>query len=179
MPDAKDVLLTKAMLDSSTANFQRSMDAVVGTERARLDGENARRQAEQAARNLEINALARQNDAAQARIDGSKLRQSNARTLDLESYVESLESELEELRETMKEWVASQRGLLALARAQKEEIQSCPNHGHHKLANKDVSNEIGDAAARQAFQSPMPNETPVFSPKNPLVLERAAKRKNN
>jgi hypothetical protein len=156
MSDAKDVLLAKALLDSSTANFQRSMDSVVGTERAKIDGESARRQTEQAARNEEINALVRKNAADRARIDGSKLHEANARTLDLESYVESLENELEAMRKTMKEWVASQRGLLALAKALKEESQSCPAHEHHKIANNEaIRDEIANNAARHIEESDM------------------------
>lgn len=131
----------------------------------------------------EINSLRLQNATDRASLANQEARQAQLQHLDAEDENEALKAdnrelrtENAELRATLKEWVASQRGLMALAKALKEEVESCPNREHHRLANQDLRDEIADKAAAMAYNADLPYVIPAHSPTNQNTLDRKSKQ---
>ncbi len=173
--DEKDLLIAKLRSDAIVARTQNAVNMNVTaamikakTLKSKADtlavvnAQNAARMARQQAREQDFDQ----------RIKENALRNQETRNRQLESEIAALKREMAEMRETMREWVASQRGLMALAKALKEEVESCPNKEHHKLADKDARSSIADAAADASYDSndaeiAIKNEIPAFSKRHP------------
>lgn len=133
------------------------------------------------AQQAEINSLKLQNATDRAMLANQEARRAQLLHLDDEDKIRELEKENAELRATLKEWVASQRGLMALAKALKEEIESCPNREHHKLADQKERFLIADDAAEKSYNSndsevATKTQIPRHSPTHPVAKERKSLR---
>lgn len=172
--DEKDLLIAAAIMANTTATLKSAMN--LGVEAEMIKARTARREVEALARTnahnaamLAHNKLLRANDDNQQQLArNGQLRNEN---IDLRRENAALKREIAEMRETMREWVASQRGLWALAKALKDEIESCPNKEHHQLADLDARSSIGEAAYDASYDSndaeiAIVKENPVYSKKN-------------
>lgn len=126
------------------------------------------------AQQAEINSLKLQNATDRASLANQEARRAQLLHLDDEDKIRALEKENAKLRATLKEWAASQRGLMALTKALREEVESCPNHKHHRLASLDLRDEIADKAAETAYNADLPNVIPAHAPTNQNTKERKA-----
>ncbi len=104
------------------------------------------------------------------------------RTMSLTAQLADAEREIAEMRIAMREWVASQRGVLALAKALREESETCPNHEHHKLGCKGAKaarDKIAEDACDESLttgEADVAGKTliPRFVPRHPDRKNRQA-----
>ena len=166
--DMKDAVIGAAVLGSLSK--QSASIAEKGINIAQLEADTARIRSE-----TELNtqrALTRQMETlTNMRRESSnqqEMNQLSRENIDLSNRLEQMEAEMTEMRAMMKEWVSSQRGLLALAKELKKEIDTCPNKEHHVLkdttAVKKIAEDAADIAFADANDNGIPSKLPVYSP---------------
>lgn len=182
--DEKDAVTAAALLNSGSSAFNKALTAHTEAEASLARAEHIKAQTAQSQLDSTRRSILATANRIQAQ-DNDRLRkaqfEARSEVSGLESRVKTLEQENAELRATLKEWVASQRGLMALAKAIKEEVETCPNRKHHKLADKDNRNLIADNAAEQSYETEdsdmtLKTERPVYSPLTKNSKERKALR---
>jgi chromosome segregation ATPase len=183
--DDKDVIIAAALLSNSANTFKQSMDSAVDTERTKA--QTATKELNRL--RLENERAARANAEEKARIDewssqqtDDELRKVKAQNLNLTTRLNYAEREIAEMRIAMREWVASQRGLLALAKALREESETCPHQEHHKIGGIDVEAKtarfkIAEAAADISLADAN-DDIAVVKTKIPAYVPRSPERMN-
>lgn len=166
--DLKDAAITAAILNSSNDAAAASMATLRDSNRTELETERIRSESEIAsiqAETRKLEMLGEQARASDARRNIDSLKKTNHK---LAQKMQQMEAEMTEMRAMMKEWVSSQRGLLALAKELKKEIDTCPNKEHHVLKDTAVVNKIAEDAADIAFadanDNGIPSKLPAYSP---------------
>lgn len=151
--DEKDAVTAAALLNSGSSAFNKALTAHTEAEASLARAEHIKAQTAQSQLDSTRRSILATANRIQAQ-DNDRLRkaqfEARSEVSGLESRVKTLEQENAELRATLKEWVASQRGLMALAKAMKEKVESCPNREHHKLAD---SVAIAEDAAEASYNS--------------------------
>lgn len=162
--DLKDAVIGAAILNSTTNVTASTLSTLRDSTRTEVETDRIKRESEIAsirAETRKLEMLGEQARMSDARRDIDNLERDNYQ---LSRKMQRMEAEMTEMRAMMKEWVSSQRGLLALAKELKKEIDTCPNKEHHVLKDGKLASQIAQDAASEAYKDDIPRENPVYSP---------------
>ncbi len=186
--DDKEALIAAMLLKGSADSFKQSMDSAVDVERTKAQTATM----ELNRLRLETERGARANADEKSRLESlhsqqteEELRKVKAQNLSLTTRLNNTERALAGLRATTRDWVASQRGCLALAKALRMESQTCPHQEHHVLggmgseaeaARDKIAEDAADKSlATNEADTIVMTKIPAYVPLDPVRIQKKAK----